>query len=182
MSRRSTRPWENIPVAQYIVTKYWDTDGNGFADSQIDITGDGVNDLNYFANLLGTSVQKAEVKGVEIETNWRATDNMRVNLNVGFLDTKYKELGAGRCWFVTRSDRRLRVCTGSSVHGEPGPAVLGSRGGSGLTPRLDYTYTDDFTLTPNEQNQRIQKGFGLLNARVTYDSGSNWSVSALAPT
>ena len=55
--------WENIPVAQYIVTKYWDTDGNGFADSQIDITGDGVNDLNYFANLLGTSVQKAEVKG-----------------------------------------------------------------------------------------------------------------------
>jgi iron complex outermembrane receptor protein len=172
--------WKNIPVSQYIVTKYWDTDGNGFADSQVDITGDGVPDLNYFANLLGTSVSKAEVKGVEIETNWRATDNLRVNLNVGFLDTKYKDLGQGGVGLSPA------VAAGSEFAQAPKFTTnLGLQysvpfeGGAGLTPRVDYTYTDDFTLTPNEQNQRIQKGFGLLNARVTYDSGSNWSVSAL---
>ena len=91
----------------------------------MDITGDGVNDLNYFANLLGTSVQKAEVKGLEIETNWRATDNIRVNLNVGYLDTKYKELGAGGVG-LSPAVTRLRVCTGTAVYGQPGSAVLGA--------------------------------------------------------
>lgn len=170
--------WENIPVSQYVVTKYWDTDGDGFADSQIDVTGDGINDLNFFANLMGTSVSEAEVKGLEIEANWRATDNLRINLNVGYLDTKYSDLGPGGVGLAPA------VAPDSSFAQAPEfTANLGMQysvpfaGGAGLTPRLDYTYTDDYTLTPNEENQRIQEGFGLLNARVTYDSGANWSLS-----
>ncbi len=172
--------WENIPVSQYIVTKFWDTDGNGFADSQVDINGDGVNDLNFFANLLGTSVTKAEVKGLEVETNWRATDNMRVNLNVGYLNTKYKDLGPGGTGLAPAVKAGTPFAQAPEFTANLGVQyAVPFEGGAALTPRVDYTYTDDYTLTPNEENSRVQKGFGLLNARVTYDSGSNWSLSLL---
>jgi iron complex outermembrane recepter protein len=170
--------WENIPVSQYVVTKYWDTDGNGFADSVVDINGDGVNDLNFFANLMGTSVTKAEVKGLEIETTWRATDNLRIDLNVGLLDTKFKELGQGGTGLApaVKADSSFAQApeyTANLAIQYGMPLANGAR----ITPRLDYTVTDDYALTPNEENQRIQEGFGLLNARVTYDSGSSWTVS-----
>lgn len=46
-----------------------------------------------------------------------------------------------------------------------------------LTPRFDYTLTDDYMLINNAPNQRIQEGFGLLNARLMYESGYNWQIA-----
>ena len=50
-----------------------------------------------------------------------------------------------------------------------------------VSARLDYTWTDDYTTFAGGPLQRTQEAFGLLNARLVYDSGSNWSV-ALAGT
>lgn len=173
--------WQNIPVSQYVATMYWDTDGNGVADSNtVDVTGDGVPDPFYYPNLFGTSVSKAEAKGVELEAIWRATDNLRFDFNAGYLKTEYKELGPAGVGVAPA------VRLGAPFAGAPeftanlsGQYEFGFAGGSALTPRIDYTYTDDYTLTSGVENQRIQEGFGLLNARLTYDSGANWTVSLL---
>lgn len=170
--------WQNVPVNQYPATSWWDTDGNGFADSQVDITGDGLPDPFYLPSLFTTAVDKAEASGLELEAIWRATDNLRIDLNVGYLKTEYKELGIAATGVVPALQQ------GTPFAGAPeftvnvsGQYEFGFSGGAALVPRVDYTFTDDYTLNTGEQNQRIQEGFGLLNARLTYDPGTNWTVA-----
>jgi iron complex outermembrane receptor protein len=50
-------------------------------------------------------------------------------------------------------------------------------GGRSISPRLDYTWTDEYTLQTGEVLQRVQEAYGLLNARIGYDSGANWQVA-----
>jgi iron complex outermembrane receptor protein len=45
-------------------------------------------------------------------------------------------------------------------------------------PRLDYTWTDDYTLATDYRNQSFQEAYGLLNARLTYTpSDARWRVA-----
>lgn len=171
--------WRNVPSSSFAATIYRDINGDGVADINgiADVTGDGVPDPVVFPNLFTVAAPKAEAKGIELETNWRATESLRFNLNVGYLKTKYKELGdAGKGGLPA-----LKVNT--PFAGAPEfTAALGTQydiqlsGGASLTPRIDYTVTDDYVLNASALLQREQKGFGLLNARLTYDSGANWKV------
>ena len=45
------------------------------------------------------------------------------------------------------------------------------RDGRSLSARLDYTWTDDYTRFAGGPLQRTQKAYGLLNARLVYDTG-----------
>lgn len=171
--------WRNVPTSQYVATMYWDTDFDGFADSQLDVTGDGVNDPFVYPLLFTTAVDKAEASGVEIEAIYRK-GGLRLNLNVGYLKTEYKELGAAGLGILPS------VKLGTPFQGAPEyTASFGAQydfslaSGVGLTPRIDYTFTDDYALQPAQDIQRIQRGFGLLNARLTYDAASNWSVTLM---
>ncbi len=172
--------WKNVQVSQYVATTWFDTNGDGRADSQIDANADGRNDIYVFPSLLTVGVAAAKAKGIEFEGSWRPTTDLRFNLNVGWLDTEYTELGAA-------GQGVIPAVTPGSVFPQA-PEFTGNFGaqyevalanGSMITPRIDYTYTDDFVLATDDLRQRTQKGFGLLNARVTYDSGKNWSVALL---
>jgi iron complex outermembrane recepter protein len=171
--------WTNVPVSQYVATKYWDTDGNGFPDSTIDTgTGNPENNIFFFPSLWTVAVDKAESKGVEIEGVWAATDNLRFNMAFGYLDAVYKELGQAGQGVVPA------VTKGSRFAGAPkytanfaATYAIPLAGGASLTPRLDYTWTDSFTLQTGDVLQRVQEAYGLLNARLTYDTGSNWNVA-----
>jgi iron complex outermembrane recepter protein len=170
--------WKNVNSNQYIATTFFDTNADGFGDTQVDLNGDGVKDVLYFPNLWNTAIAKAEVKGVEFEGVWLAAERLRLGLNVGYLDTAYKELGQaglGAVPAVTLNSafaQAPKYTANASVSYD-----IPLAGGAVLLPRLDYTYTDDYALASAEALQRIQKGFGLLNARITYDSGKSWDVS-----
>ncbi|MEQ1579906.1 MAG: TonB-dependent receptor [Steroidobacteraceae bacterium] len=177
--------WENIPVSAYHATSWWDVDGNGFADSQINVDGVPGNDIFFFPSLYTVGVKKAEAKGIELETTWRATDNLRFNLNVGYLKTEYTEVGSDAADFANGGKLPFAaVNAGSIFAGAPELTTnFGTSyefqlaGGRSITPRLDYTWTDQYTLQTGEVLQRVQEAYGILNARIGYDSGSNWQVA-----
>jgi len=172
--------WAEVPVSTYVATRFWDTNGDGFAEpfGTIDVDGQPGLDIFFFPSLYTAGVKKAEAKGIEFESTWRATDNLTLNLNVGWLDTSYTELGQAGTGVVPA------VSTGSRFAGAPEYTANFSAsyefamdGGSAITPRLDYTWTDEYTLQTGDVLQRNQEAYGLLNARIGYDSGSNWNVA-----
>ncbi len=173
--------WENVPVSQYIATKYWDTDGNNAPDSTIDVDGVPGPDIFFYPSLWNTPASEAIARGVEIEANWIPTERLRVDLSVGLLETEYQKLGLAGQGAVPA------VSIGSQFAGAPEVTTnlavsydLPLSNGAMLLPRMDYTYTDDYTLQTGEILQRTQEGFGMLNARLTYDSGQDWTVELSA--
>ena len=177
--------WANQQTSTYIATRYAGPATNPALPvsatnlaTQIDRDGDGVNDLYIFPSLRTTNINKAEATGVEFEGTWLATDALRINLNFGWLDTKYVDLGPAGTGVIPAVTKGSAFAQAPEITANLG-ASYGFNLGNGvaITPRIDYTYTDDYVLTTDDIRQSKQKGYGLLNARVTYDSGANWSVS-----
>lgn len=170
--------WQNVEVNQYVATQYWDTNGNNRPDSTINVDGVPGNDIFFYPGLWSVAAAKAIAQGLEFESTWRATDSLRIDFNFGWLDTEYKELGQAGEGVAPA------ISTGSRFAGAPEYTAnisaqyeFAMEGGAVIVPRLDYTFTDDYTLQTGEVAQRVQEGFGLFNARLAYNSGSNWNVA-----
>jgi outer membrane receptor protein involved in Fe transport len=181
-----TTDWENMIGTTYVATIYWDLDGNNFAESRVpcaarcDSTGQW--EVNYFPNLLNAGVLNSEASGVELELTWLGGENFQLGFNAGLLDTSFVELGQAGEGTVPAFDE------GDSFPGAPdmtaniwGQYDWNLSNNRSVSARLDYTWTDDYTTFAGGPLQRTQEAFGLLNARLVYDSGSNWSI-ALAGT
>ena len=175
--------WRNMTGSTYVATIYWDIDADGFADVDGLIpcaarcTADGQNEILWFPNLLTSAVTKAEASGLEFEGTWLGGDNFQLGANIGLLDSEFVELGDAALGTVPAYSQ------GDKFAGAPDMTAnvwgqydwtLGN--GAALTARLDYTWTDDYTTFAGGPLQRTQEAFGLVNARVTYDPGENWSL------
>ena len=178
-----TTDWRNMPGATYVATIYWDTDADGFAnvDGLIPCaarcTADGQHEILWFPNLLRTAVTKSEASGAEFELTYFAGDNFQMGANIGLLDTEFVDLGDAALGTVPAYSE------GDKFAGAPDMTtnVWGqydwplANGGS-ITARLDYTWTDDYTTFAGGPLQRTQEAFGLVNARLIYDTGDDWSL------
>ncbi len=176
-----TTDWANVPVSQYIATKYWDTDGNNAPDKTIDVDGTPGPDIFFYPSLWTAPVSEAIARGLELEANWVPTERLRVDFNLGLLNTEYQKLGLAGNGAVPA------VSLGSQFAGAPEYTAnlalsydIPLDNGTMLLPRMDYTYTAEYTLQTGEILQRTQDAFGMLNARLTYDSGQNWTVDLSA--
>jgi outer membrane receptor protein involved in Fe transport len=176
-----TTDWENMIGTTYVATVWWDLDGNGFAESRVPCAArcDTTNtyEVNYFPNLLNSGVAKAQASGLEIELTWAGGENYQLGFNTGLLDTEFQELGQAGLGTVPAFDE------GDTFPGAPDmTANLWTQydwqlsNDRSISARLDYTWTDDYTTFAGGPLQRTQEAFGLLNARLVYDTGSNWSV------
>jgi outer membrane receptor protein involved in Fe transport len=176
-----TTDWENMIGTTYVATVWWDLDGNTFAESRVPCAArcDTTNtwEVNYFPNLLNSGVLKAEASGFEIELTWAGGENYQLGFNTGLLDTEFIELGQAGEGTVPA------FAPGDTFPGAPDmTANLWSQydwrlsNGRTVSARFDYTWTDDYTTFAGGPLQRTQEAFGLLNARLVYDTGSNWSV------
>ena len=188
--------WQNMAGSTYVATVWWDLNGNGAAEvpgaagypngghvpcaARCDTTG--VSEVNYYPNLLTAGVLKAEASGIELEVSYLGGENFQLGFNTGLLDTEFVELGQAGEGTVPAYDE------GDGFPGAPdmtanlwGQYDWELSNDRSVSARLDYTWTDDYTTFAGGPLQRTQEAFGLLNARLVYDSGSNWSV-ALAGT
>jgi iron complex outermembrane receptor protein len=177
-----TLDWKNIQVTQYVASAYADLPqpctSTGPSAQQIDRNLDGQPDILAYAFGYTTTAEAAKVQGVEFEGVWSPTDALRLSVNLGFLDTEYTAPGTaaiGALPAVTRGDPFPQAPELTANLGLQYRFQLAN--GGMLTPRLDYTFTDDYVLSNNLPNQRTQSAFGLVNARLTYDSGEAWSLS-----
>jgi iron complex outermembrane receptor protein len=134
-------------------------------------------EVNYFPNLLNSGVLKAEASGIELEMTWLGGENFQLGFNTGLLDTEFIELG--------------QAGEGTVPAYKPGDGFAGApdmtanlwgqydwplANNRSISARLDYTWTDDYTTFAGGSLQRTQQAFGLLNARMVYDTGANWSL------
>lgn len=171
--------WDGVQVSQYIATYYPQIVGSVAGSAlQQDLNLDGKPDLFVYPNLFTTIVKEAEVKGVEFEGLWVPNRQFKFNLNLGYLQTAYTELGLAGNGAVPA------VSQGAPFPGAPELTInagaqytLALGNGASLTPRVDFTHTADYVLFSNEIQQRNQPAFDLIDARVTYDSGKNWVVA-----
>jgi iron complex outermembrane receptor protein len=173
--------WQNMIGTTYVATIYWDLDGNNFAESTVACAArcDSTNryEVNYFPNLLNAGVLEAEASGIEFEMTWLGGENFQLGFNTGLLDTSFLELGQAGEGTVPAFD------PGDKFPGAPdmtanlwGQYDWQLSSNRLISARLDYTWTDDYTTFAGGPLQRTQEAFGLLNARLVYDSGANWSL------
>ena len=106
------------------------------------------------------------------------TREFRANFNFGYLKTEYTDLG------LAGTGALPAVSKGAAFPGAPKLTLnLGAQyafalaNGAKLTPRVDFTRTDKYVLFSNEIQQRVQKAYNMLDARMVYDSGKNWSAA-----
>jgi len=128
--------------------------------------------------LFTTVVSKAKVQGLEFEGLWVPTREFRANFNFGYLKTEYTELG------LAGTGALPAVSKGAAFPGAPKLTLnLGAQyafalaNGAKLTPRIDFTRTDKYVLFSNEIQQRVQEAYNMVDARLVYDSGKNWTAS-----
>ena len=121
--------------------------------------------LTQIPNLHLTNAAKAEVRGAELESVFYPGNDWTINLNVGYLHSEYTEVGAAAD--ALRPGAPFAQAPNWTAAASVQYAATFPGGGS-LTPRLDYTWSDEYTLASDYRNQNFQKPFGLLNARVTY--------------
>jgi iron complex outermembrane receptor protein len=154
--------YDDIQVTNYLFTRC-----DGFP------TCDGP--LTQLPNLHTTNAAKADVKGVELESTFLPGENWRINFNLGRLDAEYTEVGAAAdaVYVGAPFAQAPEWTTSLSV---AYTADLAS--GATLTPRFDYTWTDDYTLATDYRNQNYQQAYGLLNFRLTYDApDARWQLA-----
>jgi iron complex outermembrane recepter protein len=133
----------------------------------------------------------ARLWGLEGELQAEPVDNFRIDSSVGYINY-YLQSNGGNTLLFTGSQ-----CNGETCYSPRTPKFTGSLGmqytvpawnGGSLTPRLDYTYQTKvyfvtnngcFTNTgPAGCGTGAQGGYGLLNARLTWQNSTKlWEVS-----
>ena len=112
-----------------------------------------------------------------------AARTIQLGFNTGLLDTEFIELGQAGEGTVPAFD------AGDGFPGAPdmtanlwGQYDWQLANGRSVSARLDYTWTDDYTTFAGGPLQRTQEAFGLLNARLVYDTGVELVGASLAGT
>jgi iron complex outermembrane receptor protein len=133
----------------------------------------------------------ARLWGLEGELQAEPVDNFRIDSSVGYINY-YLQSNGGNALLFTGSQ-----CNGETCYSPRTPKFTGSLGvqytvpawnGGSVTPRLDYTYQTKiyfvtnngcFTNTgPEGCGTGAQGGYGLLNARLTWQNSAKlWEVS-----
>jgi iron complex outermembrane receptor protein len=132
--------------------------------------------------LVTQNAASAEAKGIELELNYAATDNLLLNANLGWLDTRYTD---SRSPAVTLDTEFSRAPDSTYNLGLQYTAHLGS--GAMVTPRFDASYTGPYwrSNTPSlRQNaygvpRDFEAGdYWLLNARLGFTpANGNYELS-----
>ena len=119
---------------------------------------------------------KGEVKGLEAQTTWVPTDRLTLNLALGLLHTAYTDTG-GTVGLTRNTPFPFSPKTTYNVGGQYRFSVKDAD----LTLRGDYTYNSRAETNIDPVFTVSQPGYGLLNARLTYQKlDANWNAAIFA--
>jgi iron complex outermembrane receptor protein len=135
-----------------------------------------------FPAFLTESVGSARIKGVELEWLARPVRGLDIDSSVGYLHYRAINLGGAAYDSVanpagpTLADVPALTPTWKGTFGAQYAIELGGVGS--LTPRVDYTYQSKVFNDPQDELISMQPGYGILNARLTWDSPQRgWQAS-----
>ena len=113
------------------------------------------------------NIKGSTVKGVEAEITWAATDNLNIDLSIGFLDAEIEDdptIATPLVGLSNTPDYTMNLAASYSMESDMGYFVFS--GG--------YYYRDDYLLF-EDSDSLLQEGYGTLNASVAWESiEGNW--------
>lgn len=120
------------------------------------------------------NVGDADVKGLEFETEVRATKQWSFDASAGYMDFRYTSTNPFSGVTIGMQNiyaPKLTVAAGTQY-------VVDFSNGSSITPRIDYSYRSEiWTLPVNTPDNRLG-GRGLANAHLAWkDSTQNWQAT-----
>jgi iron complex outermembrane receptor protein len=120
----------------------------------------------------------ARIRGIEVDSTWKLTPQLVVNLSGALLDTRYTRLV---------NTTTVRLDTKFALAPERSFAIGATyewplQSGASLRLRTDYGWVDTHVTTDDYRLQKPQKAYGLLNGRLTYTSASGQWETALFVT
>lgn len=130
-----------------------------------------------------TNAADATIYGAEIELLAQATEELRLNVGLSFLNAEFDE-------FLTEDPSNLQLGTidlaGNSLPRSPEFSAnvgaeysLSLNNASDLTFRIDYQYQEKSFFTAFNRDLSAQESFSIVNARAGYTSETGtWQVAA----
>lgn len=123
-------------------------------------------DLTVLNQNLG-NIKGSTVEGIEAEITWAATENLRVDFSIGYLDAEIEDdptIAAPLVGLSNTPDYTMNLSANYSLETDMGYFVFS--GG--------YYYRDDYLLF-EDSDSLLQDGYGTVNASVTWESEEgNW--------
>jgi iron complex outermembrane receptor protein len=150
-----------------------------YSDMQIQFSDPLLNGAPNTSNL-----GESTIRGLELELNWLATDNLRVDVALGYLDANLKSVTGGQ--LATGADNVAGFITADNElpYTPEIQAAIGANyainlaGGGLINSRIDWIYTDDQFFTIENDKRNFQEAFSRVNAKVTYITPSEkWEIS-----
>jgi outer membrane receptor protein involved in Fe transport len=136
----------------------------------------------------------AEVKGVELEGRWQATERLYLSGSVAWLDFEWKKYD-GQCYFgapaslftTGQPGRAPGNCRYDGFTNQLAPKVTAVLSGEYRWPLsanlelrtgIDVTYSDDYLVSLTLDPQAVQKSYSKVNARVALSGNDGrWEVA-----
>jgi iron complex outermembrane receptor protein len=134
----------------------------------------------------------AEVKGVEVEGQWLATDNLTINASAAFTDAKFDEFKDAQCPIASDGSQEDPACvdgqgdlSGRQIERAPEVEVnIGAAWSKNITPNLifdakvDGYYSSEYYVRQDFDPAGFQDAFTKLNARLAIGSADDrWELA-----
>lgn len=151
--------------------------------------------ISIFDGGLGFNVgnaASAEVKGLELDMRWAATDHLTISGGLALTDFEFTDFENGQCYFGRPPDSLENGIPRCDYTGESNQMVSDTQGnlafdyqrpfGNGLlfTGRLDLFYTSDYDASATYDPALVQDAYSTVNLRVGIGSESgSWQLAVL---
>jgi len=172
------------------------------------VLADGAAELNFagfftkFSNLqvsifdgkLGFNVgnaARAEVKGLEVDGRWQATERLTLHGSMAYTDFKFKDYVNGQCYFGQAPNGPSAANGDCDYSGKTNQLVSDFQGTFGfnhfyeidsdltINTSANIFYTSKYNASPQLDPKLIQPGYAKVNARISLASVSGWELAIL---
>lgn len=111
-----------------------------------------------------TNAGQGKVDGLEVDISWLPSQAWMLNLNFGYVDARYTEVG--RATTIDEGTKFLNTPELSWSLSAQNRFEFAN--GANLISRLNYGWVDEYFTTADSQAQLTQEAYGLLNLRFVY--------------
>lgn len=134
--------------------------------------------FNGSTNFVVGNAAKSRSQGVELESSWRPVPGLTLSGSLAYLDSQYVKFPGAGCYYEQRASTPAgQTCVqdlsgaetpySSKWSGTTGIEYAAPLGGFKLTSRVDASFRSSFNPSLNNDPAVQQKGFTLLDARVS---------------
>ncbi len=150
--------------------------------------------VSIFDGALGFNVgnaAKAEVKGIEVDGRWQASDNLTLHGSMAYTDFQFKDYVNGQCYFGQAPNGPSAANGDCDYSGKTQQLVSDFQAtfgfnhyyeiSNGLTVNTSANmfYTSSYDASPQLDPKLIQPGYATVSARIALASDDGWELAVL---